>query len=357
MKKFLALLLSLMMTVTLLSACGSNPGSADKGNNPGGSAAADSGTDAGSDSGAGESTEPIVLRIGHSQGEASDWQLALLEFEKAVESSTNHSIEVEIYPSETLGAELDNITGIQQGLCEGVLSGEALSNWTPYASLVSMPYAVNSLDDLITIASSEEVGGVIESQIIESAKLHPIGFFVRSARNLTSNKPVNSIEDLKGVKIRVPNNSISVDLWNAYGADALPMAWSEVFTSLQNGTLDGQENPYANILSNNIQEVQKYLIKTEHTYSWIYVLLGEDVWQSMTSEQQAAVEAAAQVMMDFQHDYIKNEVSKQEEELRAQMTFIDIDKAPFIEITKEVLKNNLEEDIYNLYLKMVDMNQ
>ena len=348
MKKLISLALTCTMTLTLLAGCGnptSSIGSTDVSGNSDSSTPADPVGD------------PIVLRIGHSQGENSDWQLGLEEFKKDLEARTDGQITVEIYPSDTLGNENDNITSIQQGLCEGVLSGEALAGWTPYASLVSMPYAVNSLDDLITIASSEEVGGVIESEIIKSAKLHPIGFFIRSARNLTSNKEVNSIEDLKGLKLRVPNNNITVNLWNAYGASATPMAWTEVFTSLQNGTLDAQENPYSNIISNNIQEVQKYLIKTEHTYSWIYVLIGEDVWQSMTADQQAAVEASAQVAMDFQHQYLKDEVANQEATLREQMTFIDIDKTPFIEITKEVLANELEAEVYELYMKMVEMNK
>lgn len=165
------------------------------------------------------------------------------------------------------------------------------------------------------------------------------------------------MDELKGVKIRVPNNTISVALWNAFGATATPMDWSEVFTSLQNGTLDAQENPYANIISNNVQEVQKYLIKTEHTYSWIYVLLGEDLWQSLTAEQQADIEASAQVMMDFQHNYLKEQVSAQEAQLQSEMTFIEVDKTPFIETAKTVLKEQLSPEVYELYLKMVDMNK
>jgi len=345
-KKLFGLLLTAVLAASFLTACGS------KGNPPAETSKEPAGAPA-----AAESAEPIVLRIGHSQGENSDWQLALEEFKKDLEARTENQIQVEIYPSDTLGNETDNITGIQQGVCEGVLSGETLANWTPYASLVSMPYAVNSLDDLIAIAGSEEVGAVIEQEIIDNAKLHPIGFFIRSARNLTSSKEVRSIEDLKGLKLRVPNNPITVSLWNAYGASATPMNWSEVFTSLQNGTLDAQENPYANIISNNIQEVQDYLIKTEHTYSWIYVLIGEDVWQSMTGEQQAAVEASAQVMMDFQHNYLKDEVANQEAQLKEEMTFIEIDKAPFIEITKKVLADQLDPEIYEIYLKMVEMNK
>ncbi len=353
MKKRIAFLLAAAMLITSLAGCGGNNSSADAPAADGGNTtpAADNIPDTA------PAEEPVVLRIGHSQGETGDWHLALLEFKKDLEERTNGGITVEIYPNETLGNELDNITGVQQGLCEGVLSGEALSNWTDAAALVSVPYAANSIEDLINIAGSDEVGGVIEQKIEEGAHLHAIGFLARSARNLTSNREIRSFDDVKGLKIRVPNNNLSVALWNAFGASATPMAWTEVFTSLQNGTLEAQENPYSSILSNNIQEVQKYLIKTEHTYSWIYVLLGEEVWNALSADQQAAVEASAQVMMDFQQQFLKDDIANQEAQLAEQMTVIEIDKTPFIEAAKEVLKDQLSAENYELYLKMVDMNQ
>ncbi|BFL39171.1 TRAP transporter substrate-binding protein [Clostridia bacterium UC5.1-1D1] len=341
MKKIVALILASTMSLGLLVGCGSN-------------SAAGSGNDAqGKDSGNGEK---VVIRIGHAQNEQSDWHLALEEFKKSVEEQSDGSMTVEIYASETLGNEMDNIASVQQGNCEGVVSGDSMSNWTPYAALLAMPYAINSLDDLITIASSDEVGGVIEEKIIENVKLHPVGFFIRTARNLTSNKKVESIDDMKGLKIRVPNNPLHVKLWNAFGASATPMAQSEVFSALQNGTIDAQENPYANILANNLQEVQDYLVKTEHIFSWIYVLLGEDFWQTLTEEQQGIINTAAEAMQKFQWDYIKNAAADQEAQLQETMEFIDIDKTPLMEISKQVLKEELEPDVYELYLKMVDMN-
>lgn len=353
MKGRIAFLITAAMLAASLAGCGGSGTSASPTDN---TSAADNGAQA-SDSSVPAAEDPVVLRIGHSQGETGDWHLALLEFKKDLEARTEGGITVEIYPNETLGNELDNVTSIQQGLCEGVLSGEALSNWTDTAALVSLPYAANSIDDMIRIASSEEIGGVIEQKIEENAHLHAIGFLVRSARNLTSNREIRSFDDVKGLKIRVPNNNLSVALWNAFGAAATPMAWSEVFTSLQNGTLEAQENPYSSILSNNIQEVQKYLIKTEHTYSWIYVLLGEEVWDSLSAEQQTAVEASSKVMMDFQQQFLKDDIANQEAQLAEQMTIIEIDKTPFIEAAKSVLEEQLSEENYELYLKMTEMNE
>lgn len=341
MKKALAFVLALAALLCALTACAPKQSAQSTTE----SNASTTGTDS-----------PIVIRIGHAQNEDGDWHKSLEVFKERVETLSEGSIKVELYANETLGAEMDNITAIQQGNCEGVLSGDTMSNWTPYAALLAMPYAASSMDSLIEIASSEEIGGVIEEQIRQNVKLHPIGFFIRSARNLTANKKIESIDDLKGLKVRVPNNPLHISLWNAFGASATPLAWGEVFSALQNGTIEAQENPYANIISANLPEVQHYLIKTEHVYSWIYILLGEDFWNSLTEEQQTIINTAADEMQTFQWKYLKDEVANQEAQLQEVMEFIEVDKAPFIEIAKQVLEEQLDPEIYDLYLKMVDMN-
>ena len=341
MKKALAFVLALAALLCALTACAPKQSAQSTTE----SNASTTGTDS-----------PIVIRIGHAQNEDGDWHKSLEVFKERVETLSEGSIKVELYANETLGAEMDNITAIQQGNCEGVLSGDTMSNWTPYAALLAMPYAASSMDSLIEIASSEEIGGVIEEQIRQNVKLHPIGFFIRSARNLTANKKIESIDDLKGLKVRVPNNPLHISLWNAFGASATPLAWGEVFSALQNGTIEAQENPYANIISANLPEVQHYLIKTEHVYSWIYILLGEDFWNSLTEEQQTIINTAADEMQTFQWQYLKDEVANQEAQLQEVMEFIEVDKAPYIEIAKQVLEEQLDPEIYDLYLKMVDMN-
>ena len=223
MKKALAFVLALAALLCALTACAPKQSAQSTTE----SNASTTGTDS-----------PIVIRIGHAQNEDGDWHKSLEVFKERVETLSEGSIKVELYANETLGAEMDNITAIQQGNCEGVLSGDTMSNWTPYAALLAMPYAASSMDSLIEIASSEEIGGVIEEQIRQNVKLHPIGFFIRSARNLTANKKIESIDDLKGLKVRVPNNPLHISLWNAFGASATPLAWGEVFSALQNGTIE-----------------------------------------------------------------------------------------------------------------------
>ena len=103
--------------------------------------------------------------------------------------------------------------------------------------------------------------------------------------------PITSLDDLKGLKMRVPNVPLFVDVWSALGAQPTPMAFSEVFTSLQNGTIDAQENPLALIRSANFNEVQSHVNLTQHVRSWIYLVLAESTWARL-SEQDRAIAIA-----------------------------------------------------------------
>ena len=125
-------------------------------------------------------------------------------------------------------------------------------------------------------------------------QIRPIDYFARGPRELTSNSPIKSPDDLNGLKMRVPNVPLFIDVWKALGASPRPMAFSEVFTSLQNGTIDAQENPLALIRSANFYEVQKYVNLTDHVRSWIYLTISEITWKKLSSEQQQAVMEAAQ---------------------------------------------------------------
>lgn len=297
--------------------------------------------------------EKIVLKVGHSQNDKGDWHKSLEVFRDELAKRTGGAVEVQIFASEALGPEMDNITSIHQGIAEMVVSGDSMVNWAPYAAALALPYAVGGYDAMIKIVEDPAIGGVIEKNIIDNVKLRPVGYFIRTPRNLTSNKRVEKMEDLKGLKLRIPNNPIHQKMWNAFGASANPMNFSEVFSSLQNGTIDAQENPYAQIIAANLNEVQKYLVKTEHMYAWIYVLIGEDLWQTLPKDVQAAIVESGKAMSAFQHDYIRKQAGEQEAYLKKSMEFIDIDKAPFIEKAKIVMKDALSPEVYGLYQKML----
>ena len=130
----------------------------------------------------------MTLKLGHLANEENIWHKASLKFAEEVATLTDGRIEVEVYPNESLGKEMDLINGMQLGTADMTISGESLQNWAPMAALLAVPYAYKSMEQMDEVASGE-IGDQIEAQIIEKARVRPIAYFARGPRNLTSNQP------------------------------------------------------------------------------------------------------------------------------------------------------------------------
>jgi TRAP-type transport system periplasmic protein len=240
---------------------------------------------------------------------------------------------------------MDVINGMQLGTADMTITGESLQNWAPMAALLAVPYAYKSLEDMDAVASGE-LGDRIKAQIIEKAGIRPIAYFARGPRNLTSNRPIKTPADLNGLKLRVPNVPLFLNVWQALGASPTPMAFSEVFTSLQNGTIDAQENPLALIKSANFSEVQKYVNKTEHVRSWIYLTISEGAWAKLSEADQGNVMEAAKRAQAYERELFTAEETSLVTELEtAGMTFVDVDTAAFAAAAKDAVLNSVSADI------------
>ena len=142
----------------------------------------------------------------------------------------------------------------------------------------------------------------IETELTETARLRPITYFLRGPRYLTSNKPIETVDDVQGFKLRVPDVRMFIADWSAIGANPTPMAFAEVFTALQTGVIDGQENPFAQIWSAKFQEVQDYLSLTGHVYTPAYVLVGKQKFESLPPEVQQVLEETAKETQAFVYE-------------------------------------------------------
>ncbi|RAP43150.1 C4-dicarboxylate ABC transporter [Rhodovulum viride] len=289
--------------------------------------------------------QEITLKLGHLANEDNPWHKASLKFGEELSALTDGRIAVEVYPNESLGKEIDLINGMQLGTVDMTITGESLQNWAPMASLLALPYAYGSIEHMDEVASGE-IGKKIEAQIVERAQIRPITYFARGARELTSNRPIKSPDDLNGLKMRVPNVPLFVDVWKSLGAQPTPMAFSEVFTSLQNGTIDGQENPLALIRSANFNEVQKYVNLTDHVRSWIYLTISELTWAKLSAEDQAAVMEAAKRAQAYERELFEQSLADDRAWLEEHgMTFVEVDNAAFAAKAKEAVLANVSDEI------------
>jgi tripartite ATP-independent transporter DctP family solute receptor len=287
----------------------------------------------------------VTLKLGHLANEQNVWHKAAMRFAEEVAALTDGRVEVQVFPNESLGKEMDLIAGMQLGTVDMTITGESLQNWAPKAALLAVPYAYTSLEAMDAVAGGS-IGDEIEAQILERAQVRPIAFFARGPRNLTSNRPIAAPDELGGLKLRVPNVPLFVEVWRALGAQPTPMAFSEVFTSLQNGTIDAQENPLALIKSASFFEVQSHVNLTEHVRSWIYLVIGELSFSKLSDADKAAVLEAAKRAQAYERElFLADEGQLREDLEKAGMTFVEVDKAAFAANAKDAVLANVSDEI------------
>lgn len=294
----------------------------------------------------------LTLKLGHLANEDNPWHLASVKFGEELAALTDGRITVEVFPNESLGKEIDLINGMQLGTVDMTITGESLQNWAPLAALLAVPYAYKSIDHMDEVASGE-IGDQIKAQIVEKVQIRPIAHFARGPRNLTSNRPITSPDDLGGLKMRVPNVPLFVDVWKTLGANPGPMAFSEVFTSLQNGTIESQENPLALIRSASFNEVQSHVNLTEHVRSWIYLTIAESTWQKLSAEDQAAVTEAAARAQAYERQLFNDSIAADRAFLEGKgMTFVEVDGAAFQAKAKDAVLANVNAEIKPIVEKL-----
>lgn len=290
-----------------------------------------------------------TLKLGHVANDAHPWNKAFLYLAATVDRKSGGRLHIDVYPNSQLGSERDMITAIQLGRLDMTMSGELLQNWAPKAALLAIPYAIKNSAHMAKLVNGP-IGQLIEQEIIERTHLIPVAWFERAPRNLTSNKPIRQPMDLNGMTIRVPNVPIFVFVWSALGANPIPMAFNQVFSALKEGAIDGQENPLDLIQSASFFQVQKYVNKTEHVRSWIYVLIGKRQFDALPEDLQNILLESAKEMQVYEHQLAVETQKKLVQQLQAEgMQFIDVNKEKFRMIAVPAVKKSLRGDVLDLF--------
>ncbi|HEY8418496.1 MAG TPA: TRAP transporter substrate-binding protein [Limnochordales bacterium] len=273
------------------------------------------------------------LRVSHVVAQEHPYHYGALEFERLIEERTNGRIQVTVFSDGQLGAgEREQVESLQLGAIDIVVTGTAvLANWVPRMAVMDLPFIFRDYDHVDAVLDGP-VGEMI-LQMIEDARvgIKPLALWEQGFRYLTnSRRPINSPEDVRGLKIRVQENPIHVASFQTMGASATPMSWGEVYTALQQGVIDGQENPVPVLLSHRIYEVNRHLAMTGHFYAPAIIIMNEARFRSMPPDlQQALVEVAREVSR-YQRDVARRMEREQVAELeRLGMQITYPDKAAF----------------------------
>ncbi len=249
------------------------------------------------------SAEPVVIKLATVQNEQHAYALMSYKMKEDIERLTNGGIILELYHNGALGDERAILEGMQFGtIGMGITTSGSAGNFMPDITVFEMPFLFDSVEQARRI-----IDGPVGQNILakfDQVGLKGLAYAEQGFRNLTNSaRPVKTAADMNGLKIRVMENELAIDLFNAMGANAIPMQWGECLTALQQRTIDGQENPIMTIATFNLHESQKYLTMTRHTYSAAVVLMDMNLWDSLSPEYQKILRdvIAESVVMERKH--------------------------------------------------------
>lgn len=248
---------------------------------------------------------------------------------EGIESNSDGRFDVVLLGLE-VGGERDQIEGTSSGEYQIVLGGSVpMSIYAPEYAAADLPFVWDNIDKAREVYAGERKEAIQEA-LAENGNLHLLGLSMRNPRNLTSKRPVSTPAELDGAKIRVPQIQTWVDVWSELGALPSPIAWPEVYTSLQTGVIEMQENPVENIQSGKLYEVQSHVNRTEHVHSFFHWLANDAWWNGLSEEDRALIQAAMDEATAWGDEQTKASADTIAAELEAEgMTFVDVDKAAF----------------------------
>ena len=259
------------------------------------------------------------------------------KFKPMVEKETNGEVVVEVYPNNQLGNEQEFVEAVQLGTVEIAMTGNLWENTVPQFRLMQMPYMFVNYEHADAVLNGDIGEGIYK--YLEPLNVKVLASFPNGFRVVSNNKrAIQSIEDTKGIKLRVFQGKTIIDEMQALGFSTVVMPFSEIFTALQQGVVDGQDNPLATAYYAGWYDVQKYVAITNHMYSPGYLVINNDVWNKLSDNAKEVVKNASVETTTA----IMNAVKQQQDEIVKDITTKGVevtypDLAPFIEKVKPIV--------------------
>jgi len=267
----------------------------------------------------------------HPQGQGAK------KFADIVEQKSGGKIKVRLFPSGQLGGDLQTVSALQGGTIDlTVLNAGLLVGQVKEFGLFDLPFL---------FASGKEADAVVDgpfgrklADLLPAKNLMSLGYWELGFRNLTnSRRPVTKLEEIQGLKVRVVQSPLYIDLFNTLGANAVPLPFPELYTALEQKTVDGQENPVTLINTSKFYEVQKHLTLTRHTYNPQIVVFSKRVWDRLDADEKKLIEDAAQEARTFQREYSREQETKALEAVKAAgMQVVELSAAEVTRIREKV---------------------
>ncbi len=354
MKKFLGIVLSVVMVLALVAGCGGSKTEAPAATTPAPAASTpapaattpaapadngetmgtpdvdlnDYGPKGGAEDANGLPGAKIKLVVGTSVPITGPYNQGLIVMKKLLEGYSNGTMTIEIHGDSQLGGERDMIESVSLGSQDMLVTSTGpVGNYVKDFYSIDLPYFFQSADEAYKALDSVEVGRLLMDQFYDQG-IYCVNFFENGFRNTTNNKrEIVHPEDLKGLKLRTMENNIHMATYSNWGVYATPMAMGEVFTACQQGTIDGQENPLPIINSNKLQEVQPYVSITQVFYSSAPMMVNLDLYNSWTDFERACFDKAAEEAKNWERQFCLANLANDRAEIEKTSKVTDVDIA------------------------------
>jgi TRAP-type transport system periplasmic protein len=287
--------------------------------------------------------KPVTLRLASAFDEKTDMMQAAKRLADTLRERTGGSIDVKIFAGGQMGGEKDNLEALKLGELDiGVFGTFPIVTLAPKYSFFDAPFVFRDKDHVYNTWNSKLGEGV--RQVFQANSIHTLGMMGRGYRHLTSNTPINSVDDLKGVKIRMGQSKPFIDAFSQIGAVVVPIALPELFTSLKLGVVSASDGPFDQIYTFKLHEAQKNLAITGHLYATSLWLMNDGAYKKLSAKQREVFDAAAKEALAF-GDQLS---AKSENELLgklkdAGMQVTKPDYAPFMQKAKPAIDKLFKE--------------
>jgi tripartite ATP-independent transporter DctP family solute receptor len=281
--------------------------------------------------------QAIKLTLGHGAAPGNPRHEASVKFAELVKSATNGRIEVQIAPSAQLGDDAAMVTALRTGALDMSANSQgAVANAVPEYAAYGMPFLFSSPAQAFKL-----LDGPLGKELADKSAdkgLVVLGYWDNGIRQMTNSKrPVTKVEDMKGLKMRTPPDAVLVDIMQALGAEAQQIKFAELYVALQQGVVDGQENPLVNIHASKLYEVQKHLALTNHQFQMTPLLVSKRTWDRLSDADHKALTAAAAEATALQRKLSQEADEKLLADLKSKGVQVTVvDKAAFAKATSKV---------------------
>lgn len=287
--------------------------------------------------------EQIVIRLGHGHTADHSYQKGMEEARKKLEEDTNGRITIEFFPSAQLGNERQMQEQLSAGTLDMTITG-LVNLYDPAFALFDFPFLYDNREQIKAVMYSDLMDDMNQTLIENGLRI--VGLMEVGFRNVTSNVPIEKPADLRGFKIRTPESPAQIETFRALGANPTPMSFNELYTALQQGVVDGQENPLENIYNGRLYEVQDYVNVTRHIYNFAYVLMSDETWNRLSTEDRQVVADAIEFGSLWQIDWAADNEAVYEQRLKDEgMEFIYPDRDEFRRAAQGAYESDFVRDL------------